>query len=248
MSNSFAEFNVEKSVHRLRDGSRQSDGKRNGTWLPLWVLCIFLLNGGHLFAMDNAPATSEMAHEFSYKPDAARTPKTVNLAGEFNNWSTITTSMVKGDDGTYRVTVKLHPGKHFYKLVLDGSIWLNDPTADKALEEDDGQQGKNSAVIVSAKDSPQAQKGSTTFAYHPDGATAPKSVNLAGEFNNWSTNATPMTADASGTFTVKIKLKPGIYHYKFVIDGAVWTPDPKAEKSLEQEDGHGGVNSGVTVK
>jgi 1,4-alpha-glucan branching enzyme len=193
---------------------------------------------------DDAPA--QVPHEFRYKPDADAAVNTVNLAGDFNGWSTTATVMEKSADGTFTATVKLTPGKHLYKFVLDGSKWINDPTADKSLEEDDGQQGKNSGVIISAADKPGAIKH--TFSYRPGNDTPAKTVNLAGDFNNWSTTADAMTRGDDGTFTIKIKLQPGSHAYKFIIDGSIWVNDPAADKSLDQPDGNGGVNSVVVIK
>ncbi len=213
-----------------------------------WLILIAGVAISSAVRADDAPANVEVAHEFRYKPDAGSVVKTINLAGDFNGWSTTAMPMVKADDGSYSVIVKLAPGKHFYKFVLDGTTWINDPAADKSLEEDDGQQGKNSAVIISATDTPASTEIAHTFLYHPTDGSSPKSVNVAGDFNNWTTNATPMAAGADGTFSATLKLKPGTYHYKFVLDGQTWVPDPAADKSLDQDDQHGGMNSGVIVK
>jgi 1,4-alpha-glucan branching enzyme len=214
--------------------------------LAVMMIGVLVLCGiGPVARADDA---AQVAHEFIYKSDVGSTTKTVNLGGDFNEWSTTATPMVKADDGTYRVTVKLAPGKHFYKFILDGVTWINDPAADKSLEEDDGQQGKNSAVIITAGDKPAAAEIEHMFSYHPSDGTTPKSVNLAGDFNKWSTDAQPMTRGDDGTFSAKVKLLPGTYQYKFVIDGTKWLNDPAADKSLDQPDGNGGANSGVIIK
>ncbi|HUK84068.1 MAG TPA: glycogen-binding domain-containing protein [Verrucomicrobiae bacterium] len=60
----------------------------------------------------------------------------------------------------------------------------------------------------------------TTFAYNnPNAAT----VALAGEFSNW--RIVPMAKDATGKWAKTLQLKPGIYGYKFVVDGD-WRLDP----------------------
>lgn len=56
--------------------------------------------------------------------------ETVALAGEFNEWSRSDTMLERGDDGTWRVTVALAPGRYRYKYVLDGVRWENDPYAE----------------------------------------------------------------------------------------------------------------------
>jgi peroxiredoxin len=63
------------------------------------------------------------------------------------------------------------------------------------------------------------------FRYKPSSAV--KSVNLAGEFNDWKTNAQSMTGpDADGFYVTTIPLATGRYEYKFVLDGKTWKQDP----------------------
>lgn len=51
-------------------------------------------------------------------------------------------------------------------------------------------------------------------------------VTLAGEFNGWSPEATPMTFEhATGLFIAVVPLDPGLHAYRFVIDGD-WVTDP----------------------
>jgi hypothetical protein len=53
------------------------------------------------------------------------------------------------------------------------------------------------------------------------------SVSLAGLFNNWSMNATPLTMDDEGVWRVVITLPPGKHEYKFVVNGSEWVADPE---------------------
>jgi 1,4-alpha-glucan branching enzyme len=46
-----------------------------------------------------------------------------------------------------------------------------------------------------------------------------QSAFLAGTFNGWSAEALPMRKDAKGIWSVAVKLEPGRYEYKFVVDG-----------------------------
>ncbi len=46
-----------------------------------------------------------------------------------------------------------------------------------------------------------------------------RSAFLAGSFNDWSADALPMRKDPTGTWSASVKLKPGRYEYKFVVDG-----------------------------
>jgi 1,4-alpha-glucan branching enzyme len=81
----------------------------------------------------------------------------------------------------------------------------------------------------------------TRFSY--SNATA-QTVFLAGDFNHWSTTATPMQSDQKGNWSIGLSLPPGKYQYKFVADGK-WFQDfanPDAAR-----DGMGGHNSVLTV-
>lgn len=54
------------------------------------------------------------------------------------------------------------------------------------------------------------------FAYRARNARA---VSIAGTFNGWSAHATPMRKDAEGRWSVSVRLRPGRYEYKLVVDG-----------------------------
>lgn len=76
--------------------------------------------------------------------------------------------------------------------------------------------------------------------YDPSAGT----VYLAGSFNGWNTNATPMVDDGSGNWTVILPLGPGQHAYKFVVDGG-WITD--TDNTNTKDDGYGGVNSVVEI-
>jgi 1,4-alpha-glucan branching enzyme len=72
-----------------------------------------------------------------------------------------------------------------------------------------------------------------------------KSVYLVGEFNDWIPTETPLKMEKkSGTWKSSLKLKPGKYQYKFVVDGEWWT-DPNCPDWVWNE--HGTHNSVVVV-
>jgi 1,4-alpha-glucan branching enzyme len=52
----------------------------------------------------------------------------VSLAGDFNNWDTRAAPMQKGNDGVWRLSVPLEPGRYEYRFYADG-VWQDDPTA-----------------------------------------------------------------------------------------------------------------------
>jgi len=204
---------------------------------------------------------------FQYEAPAARM---VNLAGNFNNWGgtegggrfdpTIDPMTDEDGDGIWTIVKPLPPGRYQYKFVIDNGVrWELDPSNPNT-----GQEGgfTNSLIIVpeSVKYAYEIvtgteQPGAYRRAKRPAGAEkevefkleAPYAtqVFLAGEFNEWSPTATPMEKDETGTWHVKIKLKPGRYEYKFVVDGT-WMEDPANPEKVP--DPYGGYNSVLTVE
>ncbi|HUI66927.1 MAG TPA: glycogen-binding domain-containing protein [Nitrospirota bacterium] len=60
--------------------------------------------------------------EFTYHAPNA---KKVCMAGKFNDWNTKSLAMKKDRDGTWKIKVKLTPGKYEYKYFVDGT-WAQD--------------------------------------------------------------------------------------------------------------------------
>lgn len=105
-------------------------------------------------------------------------------------------------------------------------------------------------VVVAKKTTASAAKKATksatkevTFTVHADKG---KSVYVAGEFNNWDATAKKMAYKAKeGVYSATMKLAPGDYQYKFVIDGT-WCADPENVNSVANDQGT--FNSVVSVK
>lgn len=83
------------------------------------------------------------------------------------------------------------------------------------------------------------------FEYRPDHPA--QSVHVAGDFNSWSATANPLKRTDDGLWQSEVRLDEGVHHYKFVVNGNQWVNDPHADKSLNESDNYGGVNSGVFV-
>lgn len=62
------------------------------------------------------------------------------------------------------------------------------------------------------------------FCHAPDA----RSVFVAGTFNEWQPDTTPMMRDDEGDWTASLPLSPGRYEYKFVVDGQ-WCCEPDCE-------------------
>jgi hypothetical protein len=69
-------------------------------------------------------------------------------------------------------------------------------------------------------------------------AAAAKSVALVGDFNGWDGSTTPLARDsASGAWSVVAAVPPGRHVYAFLVDGKVWTLDPRAPKTKDSDYG-----------
>jgi 1,4-alpha-glucan branching enzyme len=67
-----------------------------------------------------------------------------------------------------------------------------------------------------------------------------ESVAIAGTFNGWQPNATPMIALGQGRWAKDLALPSGDYEYCLVVDGQ-WKHDPLATETVPNP--FGGVNS-----
>jgi hypothetical protein len=69
-------------------------------------------------------------------------------------------------------------------------------------------------------------------------APASSRVAVVGDFNDWDPAATPLRpAGDGGTWIVELRLKPGRYHYTFLIDGRRWARDPSSPPAAESDFG-----------
>ncbi|CAN5705711.1 hypothetical protein BH24GEM1_BH24GEM1_14980 [soil metagenome] len=69
-------------------------------------------------------------------------------------------------------------------------------------------------------------------------APASSRVSVVGDFNDWDPAATPLRpAGSAGTWVVELRLKPGRYHYTFLIDGRRWEGDPREPIAAESDFG-----------
>ncbi len=94
-----------------------------------------------------AVGEGEFECQFSFHPE--KPAKAVSLAGDFNGWNRQATQMARGDDGVWRVGLRLRSGSHQYKFVVDGDQWLSDPR--NALVTSDGHGGNNSVLRLGAE-------------------------------------------------------------------------------------------------
>lgn len=58
-----------------------------------------------------------------------------------------------------------------------------------------------------------------------------RAVCVAGSFNDWQPDATPMQPTGDGTWGIELELGPGTYEYRFVGDNC-WCSDPNAPDTV----------------
>jgi 1,4-alpha-glucan branching enzyme len=69
------------------------------------------------------------------------------LAGDFNDWSLLSTPMKKLKDNSFSATLSLPAGRSYcFRYVLDGGVWVNDPEADGFSPNEYGE--ANSVVVL----------------------------------------------------------------------------------------------------
>lgn len=91
---------------------------------------------------------------------------------------------------------------------------------------------------LSVKRTPHA---SVEFKLHAPHA---KTVSVAGDFTEWIASARPLKRKSDGSWVAQLRLKPGRYEYKFIVDDE-WQNDPASDATTP--DGFGGENSVVEV-
>jgi hypothetical protein len=109
-------------------------------------------------------------------------------------------------------------------VVLHGARRIDRPTDDTPL----------------IRGAPAVPPGVTRLAIEARGA---RRVDVAGDWNGWST--LPATRGADGTWYVDVRLPPGEYRYAFKIDGRRWDV-PRNVTAID--DGFGGRSALLTVR
>ena len=80
------------------------------------------------------------------------------------------------------------------------------------------------------------------FALEAPGAA---SVVVAGDFDAWEGEHRLEDLDGDGIWTGRVPVSPGVHAYMFLVDGATWMTDPRADRYAE--DGFGNRNALLAV-
>jgi hypothetical protein len=101
-------------------------------------------NGGGLFSNSSQASGPQHVQFVLVAPDA----KKVAVVGDFNGWDVshpVYQAQHRGG-GVWSVSASLPVGHHRYSFVVDDSLWIADPTAPRAVDDDFGL--PNSAIVV----------------------------------------------------------------------------------------------------
>ncbi len=145
--------------------------------------------------------------------------KKVILAGSFNNWSETALEMIQTDDG-WIADVKLAPGKHWYKFIIDGNWQIDN---DNKLVENDGKGNDNSVYFK-----PNYIFRSRSFSNN-------KELYVAGSFNNWNEKEVQLVKTDNG-WGAAVYLADGTHTYRYIADGK-WSEDPENKQHFPNEFG-----------
>ena len=96
------------------------------------------------FAVTPVRATRARPIVFELDAPAAHS---VQVLGDFNGWSRSGSHMLRGEDGHWRLTSMLPPGRYVYAFLVDGRHFEPDPARDRIEDRDFGVTG--SELVVS---------------------------------------------------------------------------------------------------
>jgi anti-sigma factor RsiW len=109
------------------------------------LAALMLMAVGFLFGVRGGmhPDTARQVEIVFFAPMAG----SVAVVGDFNGWDRERHIMERrGDDGIWRLRLRLPPGMYEYSFFVDGQDWSKDPRAEGFLA--DGFGGKNSILFV----------------------------------------------------------------------------------------------------
>ena len=86
----------------------------------------------------------------------------------------------------------------------------------------------------------QVEDGVLFVAYFPQAGK----VQIAGDFNGWQPDKTPMKRNDDGSWQTKLRLSKGVYRYRLVVDGK-WQQDPY--NKITEPNPYGELNSVIRV-
>ena len=82
--------------------------------------------------------------------------------------------------------------------------------------------------MVAKNEAKASSSGKKVLKKAPFSLMAPdaQNVQLAGDFNSWNPEVTPLKKSTKGVWKINLNLSPGRYEYRFLVDGT-WHNDPQ---------------------
>ncbi|MBG6131821.1 hypothetical protein IWQ47_003437 [Aquimarina sp. EL_43] len=172
--------------------------------------------------------------------------KNVVVSGEFNNWSKRKWSMIQIDENRYELKKKISDFTDEFswefKFVINNAYWAEPSRKDGNIV----RVRKNGYVLPSYNlkmyTAYPNKEGNVTFTLN--GYENAKKIVLSGSFNKWNEDLFTMTK-TEDCWELTLKIKPGEYQYKFIVDGK-WIVDPNNPKKKRNE--FNGFNSVINIK
>ncbi len=179
-------------------------------------------------------------------------PDGVHLAGTFNGFNTSATTMEPQGEGIYAATLTLTEGDYEMYKFVNGNTFAGFELVPAECSQEDG----NRELIVPGDTTSLAVVcfGSCTSCIPPPTAdveflvdmsneeVSPDSVHLAGSFNGFSTDATPMTDIGDNVYSATVNLLVGEHiTYKF-INGNTFDGVESVPAECGEDDTFGGYN------
>ncbi|TPN87454.1 hypothetical protein [Aquimarina algicola] len=159
----------------------------------------------------------------------------VVVAGEFNNWSKKKWKMRRIDENRFELRKKLSDFTDAFswefKFVINNSYWAepswNDENITRAKKNGFRLETYNLKMYTAYPDG----NGNVTFTLN--GYKNAKKVILSGSFNKWDEHSFKMNK-TNDCWELKLRIKPGEYEYKFIVDGK-WIIDPDNPRKVDNE-------------
>ena len=160
-------------------------------------------------------------------------PLGVHIAGSFQGWDPSATGMTHIGNSVYAVTISFTEGEYIEYKFINGNAWGMDETVPPGCAANN-----NRFLTVPAQNTTLeavcfgsctiCNPGNVDITFQVDMSNetvSPLGVHIAGSFQGWDPDATPMTDIGNNIYAITVELEiGGFYEYKF-INGNAWGMD-----------------------
>ncbi|WP_026935362.1 hypothetical protein [Christiangramia echinicola] len=173
--------------------------------------------------------------------------RNVVVAGSFNDWSREHWKMRKIADGTYQLRKKISDfSDEFtweFKFVINNTYWAEPDNETSNFSPARNRSGSSlNSYNLKVYTAVPTENGNAKFFLK--GYENAEEVILAGDFSRWDENFLKMKRTTTG-WELNLDLRPGVYQYKFIVDGD-WIEDPSNNEKVRNE--FDGFNSVMRIK